>query len=156
LPAGSHLAAVGDLYTDDLSTDFKTAAPKLVNSVGNRAGEVARGFLNTHVSCRVQVVERLMRRGLAFLNERYREFAESAGAKATTLAGRRYAPRLPTDQVEFYSHIPAIFTRGGVFRALFLRCFVHRVAALREEAGSSLRVRCSNASPNSLREGART
>src|SRR5262249_1629773 len=31
-------------YTDDLTTDAKAAAPKLANSVGNRVGEVARGF----------------------------------------------------------------------------------------------------------------
>ena len=94
--------AIGDLYTDDLSTDAKTAAPKLVNSLGNRAGEVARGFFNTYVSCRSRVVERLLPRGLAFLNARYREFAGATSGKATASAARRYAPRLPTHRVELY------------------------------------------------------
>ena len=94
--------AIGDLYTDDLSTDGKTAAPKLVNSLGNRAGEVARGFLNTYVSCRSQVVARLLPRGLAFLNARYREFAGATGGKARGSAARRFAPRLPNHRVELY------------------------------------------------------
>ena len=94
--------AIGDLYTDDLSTDAKTAAPKLVNSLGNRLGEVARGFFNTYVSCRSRVVERLLPRGLAFLNARYREFAGATGGKAASSAARRYAPRLPAHRVELY------------------------------------------------------
>ena len=36
---------------------------------------MARGFFNTYVSCRSRVVERLLPRGLAFLNAQYREFA---------------------------------------------------------------------------------
>src|SRR5262249_19286045 len=62
----------------------------------------------------------------------------------------------PSDRALRISHIPAIFTGDGVFRALFLLRLIHRVAALREGAGSSLRVRCATASPYSLREGART
>ncbi len=98
--------AVGDLYTDDLSTDAKTAAPKLPSSVGNRVGEVARGFLNTYLSCRTQVVERLLPRGLAFLRKQHREFAESAGKasgpKSAGPVGARAADHLPADQVELY------------------------------------------------------
>jgi hypothetical protein len=98
--------AIGDLYTDDLSTDLKTAAPKLRCNIGNRAGEVARGFLNTYLSCRTQVVDRLVPRGLAFLNAKYREFAESAakagGAGSAGRATKHAHHRLPPGRVEYY------------------------------------------------------
>ncbi len=98
--------AVGDLYTDDLSTDAKTAAPKLPSSVGNRVGEVARGFLNTYVSCRSEVVERLLPRGLAFLRKQHRQFAESvakaSGPKPAGRVGAGAGVHLPSDQVELY------------------------------------------------------
>ncbi len=91
--------AIGDLYTDDLSTDAKTAAPKLACSIGNRAGEVARGFLNTYGSCRSEVVDRLLPRGVAFLRAQHRKFAEAAGSGSVRKPGSTF---LPLDRVEVY------------------------------------------------------
>ena len=126
--------AVGDLYTDDLSTDAKTAAPKLPSSVGNRVGEVARGFLNTYVSCRSEVVERLLPRGLAFLRKQHRQFAESvAKASGPKPAGRVGAGRASTSLPTRWSCTSSDIAWAGPWRTCRLR---HRLPLPRLQPGA--------------------
>jgi hypothetical protein len=91
--------AVGDLYLDDISTDFKSALPKVRNTVGNRDGDVARGFHNTYVSCRTVVVEQLIPRAMGVLNDWHAKFLRGAGPKGGAAGIPR---RLGPSDVELY------------------------------------------------------
>ena len=96
------------LYTDDISTDIKAAAPKQPSNLGNCVGELALGFLNTYNSCRSRVIEQLLPRGLNYLRAVHRNYSESAGktnsgpAAGANTSGRRIQANLPLDQIELY------------------------------------------------------
>ena len=91
--------AIGDLYTDDLSTDAKAVAPKLDNCIGNEVGEVARGFLNTYTSCRTKILTELLPRGYEYLRKQHHEFTEQMGQGK----GHAMHPnRLTDEEIELY------------------------------------------------------
>jgi hypothetical protein len=88
-------------YLDDVSTDLKAAAPKSDCAVGDRAGEVARGFQNTYLSCRMNVVDLLLQRGLDYLRDRYRAYSEAYAESQGTSNG--FVPlNLPHSRIELY------------------------------------------------------
>ncbi|HET6576195.1 MAG TPA: lipase family protein [Fimbriiglobus sp.] len=85
--------AVGDLYLDDLSTDAKTVLWKARNTVGNKDGDVARGFHNTYVSCRSVVVGQLIPRAMRILSDWQAKFLKESAPKGRVAgAPRRLGP----------------------------------------------------------------
>ena len=85
-------------YLDDASTDLQAARFKTANEVGRRAGELARGFQNTYLSCRANVVGSLLPRAYAWLRAQHRDFVASLPAHARG----RVAAALPEGAVELY------------------------------------------------------
>jgi Lipase (class 3) len=88
-------------YLDDVSTDLKAAAPKSDCAVGDRAGEVARGFQNTYLSCRKNVMDHLLQRGLDYLRTCYRSCSDAYSEAQGSSNGS--APlNLPNSRIEVY------------------------------------------------------
>jgi hypothetical protein len=92
----------GLLYWDDISTDAKAATFNIDNPLGQRAGTLARGFLNTYLSCRNEVIGRLLPQALESLRSRHRKYAaeflkERPGETAPGLKAT-----LPDDRIEVY------------------------------------------------------
>jgi hypothetical protein len=90
----------GMLYWDDVSTDLKAASFNLDNPLGSKAGTLARGFLNTYMSCRLTVAKLINEAG-KYLQDQFRNFATSFGQRfgADTFGLRG---KLPLEQIELY------------------------------------------------------
>ena len=90
----------GKLYWDDISTDLKAAAWNLDNPLGSKAGTLARGFLNTYMSCRLNVAN-LINESAAYLQSEFRKYADAFakrfGSRTFGLKGK-----LPLHQIELY------------------------------------------------------
>ncbi|QEH37135.1 Lipase (class 3) [Aquisphaera giovannonii] len=90
----------GKFYWDDISTDLKAGFYNLDNPLGRKSGTLARGFLNTYMSCRGRVASLVNEAG-RHLQERFRElakgFTDRFGGRSFGLRGK-----LPLEQIELY------------------------------------------------------
>jgi hypothetical protein len=88
------------LYWDDISTDLKAASLNLDNPLGSGAGTLARGFLNTYMSCRLDVAK-LVNEAATYLQGEFRKYAGSFGKRfGSDTFGLK--GQLPLDQIELY------------------------------------------------------
>jgi hypothetical protein len=90
----------GKLYWDDISTDLKAASLNLDNPLGSKSGTLARGFLNTYMSCRHDVAK-FVNEAATYLQAEFRRYAEGFAS--------RFGPgtfglkgKLPLDQIQLY------------------------------------------------------
>ena len=92
--------APGKIYYDDISTDLKAAAWNLDNPLGGKSGTLARGFLNTYMSCRRDVAKHVNDAAF-YLQAEFRKyadgFANQFGTGAFGLKGK-----LPLDLIQLY------------------------------------------------------
>lgn len=87
----------GLAYWDDVSTDLKFL--KRDSTIGNKKGDIASGFLSTYESCQKEVIERLLPRGISYLNAEYGRiaaaFQKPAVAPKPNAAGKLPPPLPP-------------------------------------------------------------
>ena len=85
----------GKLYWDDISTDLKAASLNLDNPLGSKSGTLARGFLNTYMSCRHDVAK-FVNEAATYLQAEFRRYAEgcSPAASAPARLASRASSRL--------------------------------------------------------------
>ncbi len=92
------------LYFDDAFTDAK--AFKRDNRIGDRAGQVAAGFMTTYESCQNTILQLLVK-GKNFLNDKHKEFCRQRAAARQSSPQKPPPPslnslQLAPHQIEIY------------------------------------------------------